>query len=118
MSGIIQRLDLPAPLAAAAVDLTEFGVSEHAWSRSDALEFLNQLSGRRIVILGGDVLSSVRPLTYANANWHCDSLSTEDLDSYVARSHRVAREYIARYPDRNVWFVFVLQESPHLGPVT
>jgi hypothetical protein len=101
-------VELPRHLAESAIELHDFGVHEVAWSRADALAVLAHLDGGAVPVLGGDVLSSVRPLTYAYANWHADPFPGEDVAVYAARSQRTAREYIAQYPAVEAWFVLVL----------
>jgi hypothetical protein len=64
--------------------------------------------GKAIPILGGDVLISPEPPTYAYANWHTDPVPGEDLPTYVTRSQRAARDYVERYPSGPAWFIFVL----------
>ena len=108
MSDLTRQLQLPPALAEAAIDLAKFHVAEVAWSRANALALLEHLAGRPVVVLGGDALASVDPLEYAYANWHADLRPEETLAQYAARSQRVAREYIERYPSEPVWFVFVL----------
>ena len=111
MSSLFRHLELPARLAEAAIDLTESGVFELAWTRADALALLDHLRGSPVVILGGDALASVDPLRYAHANWHADRMPGEDLTTYTARSQEHAREYIQRYPTEPVWFVLVPASS-------
>lgn len=111
MDELFKNLDLPEGLLTRAVDLTESGVFELAWFRADALEVLAHLHGRQIVVLGGDALLSVSPLTYAYANWDVKQQQNEDVDHFVVRSHRVAREYIEHYPDPTAWFVLVLANA-------
>lgn len=102
---------LPSPLASSAVDLSEFGVHALAWSRSDALAVLEHLADWEMPVLGGDVLSSVRPLEYAYANWHSDPGADEDVATYAQRSQRETRDYIERYPTEPAWFVLVVGEA-------
>jgi len=104
------KLELPADLAHAAIELSESGVRELAWARSDALAFLDHLNGKAIPVLGGDVLISPKPLTYAYANWHTDPIPGEDLPTYATRSQRAARDCVERYPPGPAWFIFVLGE--------
>ena len=103
-------LTLPGQLVQAGVDLHEFGVHETAWSRSDALAVIGHLTERDVPVLGGDVVSSVRPLTYANANWHTERLPNETAAQYATRSQRESREYIEGYSKDTAWFVLVLGE--------
>jgi hypothetical protein len=62
-------------------------------------------------VLGGDVLTTVAPLTYANANWSVNRQSNESFDQYAARSRLEAIEYIERYSDASAWFVLVLGDA-------
>ncbi len=101
---------LPPDVAVEAVDLGSFGVRELAWPRACALAVLSHLGAAGWPVLGGDVLASVAPLTYAHANWHCDRRIGEDGAAYLRRSLREAREYIERYPPGPAWFVLVAGE--------
>jgi Immunity protein 40 len=102
---------LPSHLADSAIDLSEFDVHELAWSRSDALAVIEHLVSWEMPILGGDVLSSVNPLTYAYANWHSDQRADEDIAAYARRSQHEARDYIGRYPTGPAWFVLVVGKA-------
>ena len=102
---------LPSDLANSAVDLSEFGAHELAWSRSDALAVLEHLADWGVPVLGGDVLSSVNPLKHAYANWHSDQGADEDIASYARRGQRETRDYIQRYPAAPAWFVLVVGKT-------
>ena len=100
-------LELPPQLASKAIDLTEIGLNELAWSREDALLILELFSEHSTVVLGGDVLKlrgSKYHFTYDN--WHFDPIPIDPPAQNSKNSIQVASTYIEKY--REGPFVFVL----------
>lgn len=92
---------LPASLLREAFPLNDIlGVYGDAWTRRHAHEIIELLIGRRVVVLGGEVLSRTGDrLRFTSDNWHFDPEDAGDWLEQVRLSHARARGYIGRYPD-------------------
>lgn len=80
--------------------LGEFGVSNWAFTRSQAIDILAKLRELRIALLGGDVCE---PDSYGRIlpnydNWHCEQLPDESKEDFIERSLQEARNYVENYP--------------------
>jgi immunity protein 40 of polymorphic toxin system len=96
---VSQFKELPPELVARATAGAE-GCDEVAWSKADALAVLACLVASEVAVLGGDVLRRSNGRTqHAYDNWYCDRDHGEAWRTYVERSHRVAEDYVRRYPD-------------------
>ena len=98
--------------------LDELGLSEHALSRSDALEAVELVVSHGGTILGGDVYFEIGGrIETALANWGSDRREDESIEAYAKRSCAESRSYISRFPDPpegQVLFVIVLGPGSHL----
>jgi hypothetical protein len=88
-------------LLSRGLPLREIGVAATGLARNDALSAIDALSGSTIAIASGDVLrvTNERP-QYTFSNWRAQRGIGESLDAFIARSHSIARDYIAKYPEQ------------------
>ncbi len=81
------------------------GSDEIALTADDAFKALELLQNSQTAVLGGDILSEknneliyayqVWGEEYQYLNWYCDKDEKESIESYLQRSHIVAKEGIA-----------------------
>ena len=103
------ELPVPQALRDSAIALDHLGVCEVAWSRRDALQIVDALRETAWAILGGDVLvHRDGAFAYSYDNWHSDPQPEEVAHDFIARSHRETRDYIARYPEKELPIAYVL----------
>ncbi len=88
-------------LLSRGLPLREIGVAATGLARQDAFAAIEALRGSTIAIASGDVLRVTNELPqYTFSNWRALRGIGESLDAYIARSHAIAREYIAKYPEQ------------------
>jgi hypothetical protein len=110
-------LDLPSHLASKAIDITNIGSNELAWSREDALHVLELFAEHLTVVLGGDVLElQAGKYKYTYDNWHFDPSSVNSPATNSKNSIQLAKTYIQGY--REGPFVFVLVTPPYVWRFT
>ena len=84
--------------------------SEYAFSRDDALLFLDLLyRKRKYIILGGDVLDE--NLNYTYDNWF---YSPQDSQNHIEESYKMAQEYVATFKNFSAnlcYFVFTIDKA-------
>jgi hypothetical protein len=87
-------------LLSRGLPLREIGVAATGLARMDALAAIEALRGSTIAIASGDVLrvTNERP-QYTFSNWRAQRGIGESLESFIPRSHAIAREYIANYAE-------------------
>jgi len=104
-------------LTSRAKSLEALGLQELAWAKSDAMELLEQVAGKGVAVLGGDVYSgSSGVLKPAYENWCCERRPEEEFRSYAERSQQEAVSFLRAYPDvSDALFAFVLNEDETAG---
>ncbi|SRR6266571_5012535 len=98
---------------AQAIDLSPWGVLEHAFRSEDAIEAVNEITAAGIAVLGGDLWKQfhARPRP-AHENWHVERHPGEQWQGYVARSQQTALAFIQEHGTKQeVIFVLVCADE-------
>ncbi|HEY7636221.1 MAG TPA: Imm40 family immunity protein [Gemmatimonadales bacterium] len=109
----LRDLNLPADLVTQARLVSPSGRPQAAWSSRAALELIQQLRGRGVAVLGGDVIRLEGDLPRPTRdNWHAEPAHGEPFDAFAQRSLSEAAAYISAYRDPvpNHWFVLLLAD--------
>jgi hypothetical protein len=79
--------------------LGEFGISNWAFTRSQALDIITKLQRLRIPVLGGDVceMDLYGRILPNYDSWHCERRPDESREDFAERSLHKARTYIESY---------------------
>ncbi len=87
-------------------DLSPLGVNNVGYSRHEALNKLVALESQGIPILGGDVfILKGEKISLTYDNWYCNLKNEESKTDFVARSCKVAYDYIRNYKNANTEIV-------------
>jgi Immunity protein 40 len=109
----LRDLNLPPTLLSQAQVVSAGGRPQAAWSRPAALELLQELRGRGIAVLSGDVIRLEGELPRPTRdNWHAEPAHGEPFDAFAHRSLSEAAAYISGYrePGPNHWFILMLAD--------
>ena len=104
-------MEIDSFIAEAGVSLEPAGVTNYAFTKSKAMEFLGLLRTKKVAVLGGDVYlpgNNCMRLTYDN--WHTNKQSDEGDDSYIQRSIIVSMNFVEKYQDTSAHFAFTLRD--------
>ena len=102
----------------------DVGVLEIAWRRSDVEEILQEIKGKSIVVLGGDVYyEDQNKIVTTMENWYYDFGNKKRMVilADIEESIKKTLGYIQKYPVPDfgtTWFVLVLElvdEGTRLG---
>lgn len=94
------------------IPLHEQGINNWALSRDIALQAIQEVDEKGVIILGGDVLIK-NGCNYEHNydNWYYDPDKTLSKKENSALSIRKTKSYLENYPkDKNTYFVFVIQQ--------
>jgi hypothetical protein len=109
----LRELSLPSGLLAQARVVSASGRPQAAWPGPAALELIEELRGRGIAVLSGDVVRLEGDLPRPTRdNWHAEPAHGEPFDAFAQRSLTEAAAYISAYrePGPNHWFVLLLAD--------
>ena len=83
------------------VHLEDLGISDLAWTITDALMLVDEAAKQGGAVLGGDVYVEVDgDWESAYENWYCDKRPGEQLAGFVQRSAEEARRYLSNLQTR------------------
>ena len=109
----LRDLNLPRDLLSQAQVVSARGRPQAAWSRPAALELIQELHGRGIAVLSGDVIRLEGDLPRPTRdNWHAEPAHGEPFGAFAHRSLSEAAAFISGYrePGPNHWFILMLAD--------
>ena len=94
------------------ISLSSLSINNWTLSKDQAILAIDKFERHKIPILGSDVYEMADGYPETNCdNWHCDRNANEELEGFVARSVRFARDYIESYSNpsaQETYFVLVV----------
>jgi hypothetical protein len=109
----LRDVHLPAGLLTQARVVSAGGRPQALWPGPAALELIQELRGRGIAVLGGDVIRLDDDLPHRTRDsWHAEPAHGEPFDAFAQRSLTEAEAYISMYraPGPSHWFTLVLAD--------
>ena len=93
-----------------SITSVDFSNAETAWMIEDSILILEYLKSKKKIVLGGDILTE--KLEYTYDSWYYNVESSQNSESNVKCSIKVAFEYISNYirANGNSFYVIFVTE--------
>ena len=89
--------------------LSEFGIENYGFSRSQALSAVKLITEKDGVVFGGDVYSIQNgKLIPTYDNWFCERKKKESFQAFSLRAEKISLQFVQNYRSGGVEVLFVL----------